>query len=71
MLTAARQPESSKTFLDFVILGNMLHALTMVLFLENFFQLIFDVVTIGAMGLLPLLFYPWKLKKFLKPQNHF
>jgi hypothetical protein len=47
-------------------LTNILHALVMLLFITNIYQIIFDVVTIGLMGLIPLLIYPWDLKSFLQ-----
>ncbi|MHA2105716.1 MAG: hypothetical protein ACW981_20000 [Candidatus Hodarchaeales archaeon] len=66
MVFASKNPGSHKLFIDFVILTNILHALVMLLFITNIYQIIFDVVTIGLMGLIPLLIYPWDLKSFLQ-----
>ena len=66
MIFSARNPLAHKSFLDFVILANILHAFVMVLFAKNLFHLIVDVIPIGLMGVLPLLFYPWGLSKFLR-----
>ncbi|MDH3876203.1 MAG: hypothetical protein OET18_00055 [Desulfobacterales bacterium] len=66
MIFSASNPLSHKSFLDFVIIANILHAIVMVLFAKNLFHLIVDVIPIGLMGVLPLLFYPWGLSKFLR-----
>lgn len=65
MLTATRNPMSHKSFIDFVILANILHALVMFIYAEHILQMVLDVGFIGMMGILPLLFYPWGLRSFL------
>jgi hypothetical protein len=69
MLLNAKRPESSKLFIDFVILANLLHAVAMMFFLQNEYQLVLDVVSIGLMGIIPLFIYPWGLKSFLVPNS--
>lgn len=66
MLMAAGKPEGHKAFLDFVILGNTLHAAVMLVYAEHALHLIFDVGAVGAMGVAPLFFYPWGLRRFLR-----
>jgi hypothetical protein len=66
MIFASKNPGSHKLLIDFIILSNVLHALIMLFYVNNIYQIIFDVVTIGLMGLLPLLFYQWDFKSFLK-----
>ncbi len=65
MLVTARQPERHKAFVDFIILGNTLHALVMAILAQTPFQFLLDVIPIGAMGLRPVLFYPWGVRQFL------
>lgn len=64
MLIIARNPLTHKGFVDFIILSSILHALVMFFYAENLFH-IGDVIVLGAMGLIPLIIYPWKIKKFL------
>jgi hypothetical protein len=66
MLLAARRPEDHKAFLDFVILGNTLHAAVMLVYADHALHVIFDVGAVGAMGVAPLFFYPWGLRRFLR-----
>ena len=66
MVAAARRPLSHKAFVDFLILGNCLHALVMLAYAEHVLHIVFDVVTIGAMGLVPAVIYPWGLRSFLR-----
>ena len=66
MLLAARRPEDHKAFLDFVILGNVLHAAVMLVYAEHALHVVFDVGAVGVMGVAPLFFYPWGLKRFLR-----
>jgi hypothetical protein len=65
MAFAARNPEKHKAFVDFLIIANGLHAIVMFIAAQNALQILLDVIPIGAMGTLPLLFYPWGLKNFL------
>lgn len=65
MVFAARNPEMHKSFVDFLVLGNTLHALVMLITAQNSLQIILDIIPIGAMGLLPLFFYPWGKRNFL------
>lgn len=65
MLVAAKNPLSHKTFVDFIVIANIFHAIVMLIFAQNIFHL-GDAALIGLMGVLPLLFYPWGLKNFLR-----
>ena len=65
MVFAARSPEQHKSFIDFIILGNTLHALVMLVAAQNFLQVFLDALPIGLMGILPLFFYPWGVRNFL------
>lgn len=69
MIFSARNPLAHKSFLDFVILANILHAFVMVVYAKNLFHLVVDFLSIGLMGVLPLFFYPWGLRKFLAYQR--
>lgn len=65
MVFVARSPEKHKSFIDFLILGNTLHALVMLVTAQTFLQIVLDVLPIGLMGILPLFLYPWKIRNFL------
>lgn len=65
MLFSARNPARHQTFVDFVILANVLHAVVMAITAQTTAQYLLDVLPIGIMGLLPLLFYPWGIKNYL------
>jgi hypothetical protein len=69
MIFSSKNPGSHKLFIDFIILTNILHALVMLLFITNVYQIVFDVVTIGLMGLIPFLVYPWEVKSFLRSSD--
>ena len=69
MLYSVRNPLAHKSFLDFVVIANILHATVMVLYAKNLLHLTVDVIPIGLMGALPLLFYPWGLSNFLRFRN--
>jgi hypothetical protein len=69
MVFAARKPEKHKAFVDFLIIANILHASVMLVTAQNILQIVLDVFLIGAMGVLPLLFYPWGLRNFLIRDN--
>jgi hypothetical protein len=66
MIAAAPDPGKHKAFIDFVILANLLHAAIMAATARNILQIIVDVVPIGAIGILPLIFYPWGIKNYLR-----
>jgi hypothetical protein len=65
MLITARNPTQHKAFVDFLILANLLHAGVMAVTAQKAVHLLVDVVGQAIMGLLPLLFYPWGLRRFL------
>jgi len=69
MIFSASNPLAHKSFLDFVILANILHSFVMVIYAKNLFHIVVDFLSIGLMGVLPLLFYPWGLRKFLTYQH--
>lgn len=64
MLLAARNPEEHQAFLDFVIIGNTLHAVVMLVHAQHALHVILDVGAVGAMGVALLFFYPWGLGVF-------
>jgi hypothetical protein len=66
MIFCTGNPLAHKSFLDFVILANILHAIVMIVFAKNVLHLIIDALPIGLMGVLPLFLYPWGLSKFLR-----
>lgn len=66
MIFSASNPLAHKSFVDFIIIANLLHTVIMALYAKNFIHLVVDVIPIGLMGVLPLLFYPWGLKKFFR-----
>ena len=65
MILCSRNPLSHKSFIDFIVIANILHAIVMIVYAENLMH-IGDALIIGAIGVLPLLFYPWGLRNFLK-----
>ena len=65
MILCSRNPLSHKSFIDFIVVANIFHSIVMFVYAENLMH-IGDALVIGAMGVLPLLFYPWGLRKFLK-----
>ena len=66
MILAARNPLSHKAFIDFVALSSIVHAVIMLIYAEHIFHLLVDVGFMGLLGVVPLLFYPWGLKNFLR-----
>jgi hypothetical protein len=66
MVAAAWRPLTHKAFVDFLILGSLLHAIVMLACAEHILHIVFDVATVGVMGLLPLFLYPWRLTSFLR-----
>lgn len=69
MIRVAKNPLNHKGLIDFLILGNLSHALLMILFAENLLHLLFDAGVIGLMGLIPLSIYPWGIRQFLQYDN--
>jgi hypothetical protein len=65
MILCSRNPLSHKSFIDFIVIANIFHAIVMFVYAENLMH-VGDALIIGAMGVLPLLFYPWGLRKFMK-----
>lgn len=66
MVLSAKKPLEQKSFVDFLILANLVHAIIMLGTARNIYQIIFDVIPIGLMGLIPLIIYPWKKRNFLR-----
>lgn len=68
MVIASKEPLKHKLFIDFTILANLFHAVVMVFFgsIEQPTHLYGDVLWICALSVIPLLFYPWGIKNFLK-----
>ncbi|MEX2008345.1 MAG: DUF6632 domain-containing protein [Candidatus Spechtbacterales bacterium] len=68
MVVASRDPLKHKLFVDFTILGNLFHAIVMIFFgvMEQPKHLYGDVIWISALGVIPLIFYPWGVKNFLR-----
>jgi hypothetical protein len=66
MMLIARDPLPHKAFIDFLVIANLGHAFVMLIFSETIWQLVFDVGAIALMGALPLFFYPWGLRQFLR-----
>ena len=69
MVLIAKEPLNHKSFIDFVILANLLHALVMLVTAHNLNHIIFDFAPIALMGVIPLLIYPWGIAKFLRLKN--
>lgn len=65
MIRCAKNPFKHQSFLDFLVIGNCLHAAVMIIFADNLFHIGIDSMAIGLMGLLPLLIYPWGIRNFL------
>ena len=66
MIIIARNPANHKSFIDFLIIVNVLHAVVMVVFAETIYHLVIDSAFIGFLGVLPLILYPWKLADLFK-----
>ena len=66
MVLIARNPLPHKAFIDFLVIANLAQAFVMQIFSENIWHLVFDVGAIALMGALPLVFYPWGLRRFLR-----
>jgi hypothetical protein len=66
MVLIAKDPLPHKAFIDFLVIANLGHAFVMLIFTESAWQLLFDVGVIALMGALPLFFYPWRLRQFLR-----
>lgn len=68
MVRSAKAPLRHKSFIDFLILANLLHGAVMFVAAENTLQIIFDAIPIGLMGAIPFFVYPWEIRDFLKAQ---
>jgi hypothetical protein len=69
MVVASRNPLDHKLFVDFVVLANLFHVAVMIFFSfvhHAVAHLYGDVIWIGALALLPLVFYPWGVSRFLR-----
>lgn len=66
MIRVANDPLSQKGLIDFLVLANLAHALVMLIYAETVWQILFDVIGIALMGGLPLFFYPWGVRQFLR-----
>lgn len=66
MFFCAKSPEKHKSFIDFLVLANILHAIVMSVYADNVFHVLIDSLSIGLMGILPLFIYPWGIKNYLK-----
>ena len=66
MIAAAPDPRTHKAFIDFVILANLVHAAIMTATARSVLQIVVDVVPIAAMGILPLICYPWGIKNVFR-----
>ena len=66
MIRVAKDPVSHKGFVDFLIAANLAHSFVMLIYAENILHILFDASAIALMGGLPLLFYPWGLRQFLR-----
>ncbi|MFW9799810.1 MAG: hypothetical protein ACFFD9_05205 [Candidatus Thorarchaeota archaeon] len=67
MILAARAPTEHKLFVDFLVLSNIIHSAIMILFAQNILHIVVDAGLIGIMGVLPLCFYPWRLRNLFQP----
>lgn len=66
MISIAKNPTQNKAFIEFLIIANLLHGAVMLFAAKNIYQILFDAVPILLMGGVPLIIYPWELKRFLK-----
>lgn len=66
MLSIARNPAANKAFIDYIILGNLIHAVVMVVYAQQPTHIYIDALLIGSMGIIPLVLYPWPLNKLLR-----
>ncbi|MEX2027978.1 MAG: DUF6632 domain-containing protein [Candidatus Curtissbacteria bacterium] len=71
MVAASKEPLKHKLFIDFTILGNLFHTAVMIFFgiVEQPMHLYGDVLWISALWIIPLLYYPWGIKNFLRSNN--
>jgi cadmium resistance protein CadD (predicted permease) len=66
MVLVAKTAENHKALVDFLIIGNFLHCIIMIVYAQTAVHVLIDAGFIGLMGLIPLVLYPWGLKKFLR-----
>ena len=66
MIRVAKYPLKHKGLIDFIILGNLMHAILMIFYAEHILHIILDVGAIGLLGGIPLIIYPWGIRHFLR-----
>ena len=66
MSLVSKTPMKHKAFIDFIIVDNMLRGIVMVAYTQTLSHIVIDASFIGAMGLIPLVLYPRRLKTFLR-----
>lgn len=66
MIRIAKDPLPHKAFIDILVVANLAHALVMLIYAETLWQMLIDVSAIALMGVLPLLFYPWSVRQFMR-----
>lgn len=66
MVLIAKKAPENKGFIDFIVVGNILHASVMAIYAQKPEHLYLDALFILIMGLIPLFIYPWPLKTFLR-----
>ncbi len=66
MVLVAKHPQKHKAIIDFVIIGNIFHALVMVYFAQKPSHIYIDAAFIAIMGVIPLYLYPWPLSRILR-----
>ena len=66
MIRVASSPFKHKAFVDFVVVSSILHTIVMIVLAQKPSHVFVDAGYMAAMGIIPLLLYPWPLAKFLK-----
>jgi len=69
MVLIAKQPKEHKSFIDFIVIANILHALVMIFYAQKPSHIYLDSTFMFAMGMIPLFIYPWPIRKFLRYKN--
>lgn len=69
MINCAGQPQDHKSFIDFLIIANILHSAVMLFYADNTVHIMVDSLSIGSMGVIPLFIYPWGYKNFLRSSS--
>ncbi len=65
MIVIARNPKPHQAFVDFLIISNILHALVMLFTAQNMRHIFIDVSVVVAIGIIPLILYPWRVNNFM------